>query len=88
MSNALLSYFEALTHEEREAFAKRAETSIATIRLAANGYKTNGELIIGPEFAGRLEAASNGALQRDDLSPVCAACQYPKLARALKTTGR
>lgn len=81
MPNILLDYFNRLTHAEKKAFAMRASTSIATIRLAANGYKTNAALVIGPEFAGRLEDASDGALPRDTLSPVCASCPYPRQAR-------
>ena len=38
-------------------------------------------IAITPEFAARIEKASRGALPREKLSPVCAACPYSKLPR-------
>lgn len=76
MTNALLAYLTARTPEERCEFAAKAGSSAMSLRLAAHGYKTQGTLAITPEFAARIEAASDGALSRLELSTVCAACPH------------
>ena len=79
-TNPLLDYWQGLTPEGRNTFARRAGSSIGAIRLAAHGYKTDGELDITPEFAARLEMASDGVLSRDKLAPVCKACPLAEYA--------
>lgn len=75
--NALLQYLDHLTPDARESFANRAGSSYDTLRLAANGYKTDGRLQLSPEFAARIEKADlTGTLRREALSPTCAACPY------------
>ncbi len=77
MDNALKHYLERLNPEERLAFAYRAGSSYAALRLAANGYKTKGKLQISPEFAARIEAADlTGTLKRGQLAPTCAVCPH------------
>ena len=76
MINPLKTYLRRLTVEQRVAFAERAGSSDTSLRLAANGYKTDGVLVITPAFAARLEAASNGELKREELSSTCAQCPY------------
>ena len=55
--NPLLQYLDHLTPDTRDAFALRACSSYAALRLAANGYKTGGKLSISPYFAARIEKA-------------------------------
>lgn len=76
MSNPLIKYLDTLTAKEKADFAHRAGSTAMSVRLAANGYKTKGRLDLTPEFAGRLAAASNGALTRGDLSNTCASCSF------------
>ena len=77
MSNALKHYLDRLPAGERAAFALRAGTSYTTLRLAANGYKTDGKLQISPEFAARIEKADlTGTLKRQHMSPTCAVCPH------------
>jgi hypothetical protein len=76
MSNPLKTYLKRLTIKERQAFAERAGSSDGSLRLAANGYKTSGKLVISPAFAARLEEASGGVLKREQLSEACALCPY------------
>lgn len=78
MSNALLRFLKTLTLAQRKKFAARAGSSDMSLRLAAHGYKTKGKLVITPEFAARIEEASDGALCRTQLSQVCCACPHAK----------
>lgn len=80
MSNPLLKFLNGLTVEQRAEFAEAAKSSPGSLRLAAHGYKTDGKLDLTPEFAGRLAAASDGALRREQLSETCAKCPYAKKA--------
>lgn len=74
MTNPLIKYLNTKTPADRKVFAEAAGSSATSMRLAAHGYKTGGKLAITPEFAARIEAASDGALCRTELSGVCAAC--------------
>lgn len=72
--NALIKHLNTMTPAERVTFAEKAGSSATSMRLAAHGYKTDGLMVISPEFAARIEAASEGALCRTELSAVCGAC--------------
>ena len=76
MPNILIDYLAALTPEARAAFAEKAGSSPMSLRLAAHGYKTGGKLSLSPEFAARIEAASEGELPRTLLSDTCAKCLF------------
>jgi len=76
MKNPLLTYLNSLSPAERETFAKAAGSSVNSLRLAANGYKTNGKLAITAEFAARIEKASGGVVRRQDTSDTCKKCPY------------
>ena len=78
MSNPLKDYLDGLTAVQRVAFANRAKSSIGSLRLTAAGYRTGGKLVVSSELAGRLAKASQGALTRAQLSPVCAKCPHAK----------
>ena len=60
----LLDYFKSLSLGEQADFAKKAGTTPGYLLQAAYGYKK-----IGPEFALRLEGASEGAVKATELSP-------------------
>lgn len=76
MPNILLDYLASLTPAERAAFAKKAGSSAMSLRLASHGYKTGGRLALSPDFAARIEAASDGKLSRTLLSETCAKCPF------------
>lgn len=78
MANPLLQFLNSLTPAQREAFAKAAKSSPTSLRLAANGYKTEGKLNITAEFAARIEKASRNALPRQTLCDTCKKCPHAK----------
>lgn len=76
MPNILLDHLAAMSPDARTSFAKKAGSSPMSLRLAAHGYKTGGQLSLSPEFAARIEAASGGALPRTQLSDTCKKCPF------------
>ena len=76
--NKLLEWLNRATPQDKKILAERADSSVASIRLAAKGYRKEGALDLTAEFAGRLEVASSGQLRREDLCKACAECPYQK----------
>lgn len=76
--NVLLEHLTNLTPAQRRDLAEKARTSAASLRLAAHGYKTKGLLNLSPDFAARVEEASDGALSRTQLSDLCASCPHAR----------
>lgn len=57
--------------EEKRAVAKASGSSYNALSNVAQGVRD-----VGPERAGRIEAATAGALRRGQLSVTCAGCRY------------
>lgn len=76
--NPLAKWLSRATVKEREALARRAGTTPNSLHVTAGAYRNGGKLNMTAEFAARIENASDGALRRDELSPVCKACPYAK----------
>lgn len=60
----LLEYIKALGPEELHEFANRVPSTVGYLNQVAYGYKR-----IGPEFALKLEQASGGILNAEELCP-------------------
>jgi hypothetical protein len=81
--NKLLQWITAATMPEKLELAKRADSSLASLRLAAKGYRKDRELDISADFAARIETAAAvmqnphlPELKREDMCPTCATCPY------------
>ena len=57
--------------EEKVALARAAKSSYVSLAHIAGGARD-----VGPGLAGRIEAATAGALRRGELSVTCAGCRY------------
>lgn len=69
------------TTEQKNQLAEAALTSVPSLRLAAHGYRTNGEVDLTAEFAARIEKALEGidldiTVRREDMCKACASCPY------------
>lgn len=80
--NKLLEWMVKATTEQKNKLALFADSSVASIRLAAKGYRKDGELDVSADYAARLEFASQRvggelpALRREELCKTCAECPY------------
>lgn len=80
--NKLLLWLSKATISQKMQLAEEADSSVASIRLAAKGYRTEGEVDLTAEFAARLEVAAAKVggdlpvLGREDLCKACASCPY------------
>jgi hypothetical protein len=77
-SNPLKKYLADLTPDAIAKLARKAKTTPASLRVLSGAYRTGGRANLSPALAGRLEVASDGALRREQLSPVCAGCPHTK----------
>lgn len=84
MINPLLHHLGTLTPAQREDFAAACGTTSETLRLAAHGYKTNGQVSVGADMARRIEHASGGTVRREEICAACSACDLAKTARTCK----
>lgn len=60
----LLEYFKSLNADEQVVFANKAGTSVGYMHQAAYGYKN-----VGPDFALRIEKASDKKVLATELCP-------------------
>lgn len=79
--NKLMMWLTKANTSQKMQLAERADSSVASIRLAAKGYRKEGELDVSAEFAARLEVAAEGLgvdveLKRGDLCKACQECPY------------
>lgn len=82
--NTLKQWMQQSTTEQKERVAELADTSIPTMRLAANGYRTDGNVNLTAEFAARLEQAIGTVnlnldlpeVKREHLCKACSTCPY------------
>ena len=77
MENILRKYLQTLNKVELETFVRKARTTIASVNGTARAHRDpDRKLRISPEYAARLEQASEGVLSRAQLSNVCRMCPY------------
>lgn len=80
--NKLMAWFSQATADQRSRLALFSGSSVASIRLAAKGYRKEGAVDVTADFAARLEEAAarvGGDLpvvKREDLCKACATCPY------------
>lgn len=76
--NALKRWMDNHTVTEQRALAKRAKTTIGTLRFIANGSRDN----IKAGLATRLDRATAGEVPREKMCADCKACEFAKAARS------
>ena len=81
--NKLKMWLLNATNTQKEDVAKAASSSVSSLRLAANGYRTEGDVDLSVDFAARIEEAIAThhdpllpVVTRGDLCKTCAKCQY------------
>lgn len=83
--NRLKEWMQKSTTEQKERLAELAGSSVPSLRLAANGYRTEGVVDLTAEFAGRIADAAAQIpgdqlpdIGREDLCKACSTCPYAK----------
>lgn len=79
--NALSQYMSGLTADGRKALAARIGTSPAGLHQLHKAYRTAGKLSLTADLAARVEAATDGAVRREDCCVACGRCDLAKKAR-------
>jgi hypothetical protein len=86
--NIFRTWFDNATTQERLKLAELSGTTPGTLDQIRGGYRTDGTLSASPEMACKIEKASiilqrEGLppLPREDLCPVCGACDLARVAR-------
>lgn len=79
--NPLLEHTYTLTADGRKALAARIGTSPAGLHQMAHAYRTKGVLSLTADLAARVEAATGGAVKREDCCVACGKCDLAKKAR-------
>lgn len=82
MTNPLLEHCYTLTTQQKKALAARIGTSPAGLHQMAHAYRTAGKLSLTADLAARVEAATDGAVRREDCCVACGRCDLAKKARA------
>lgn len=77
--NALAKWMDKATPIEQRRAARRAGTTLGTLRQIAGSYRTDGKPRVTSDLAGRIERATG--VPREKLSPACAGCEYLKRCR-------
>ncbi len=82
MSNPLLEYTSNLTTEGKRDLAAAIGTSPAGLHQLAHAYRTAGKLSLTPDLAARVEAATGGAVLREQCCTACGRCALARKARS------
>lgn len=83
MTNPLLDYTSPLTAGEKRHLADAVGTTPAGLHQIAHAYRTKGVLSLTPDLAARIEAATGGAVLREQCCVACGGCDLAAKARAL-----
>jgi len=85
MSNTLKEWLHLSTQEQKELLAKLATTSVPSLRLASQGYRTEGAVNLTAEFAARIANAAAQipdktlpVIKVEELCKACHDCPYQK----------
>ncbi len=81
MTNPLLEYASALTADAKRDLAQAIGTSPAGLHQIAHAYRTSGKLSLTPDLAARVEAATGGAVLREQCCVACGKCDLARRAR-------
>ena len=81
--NPFKVWMQKSTLEQKQKLAELADSSVPSLRLAAQGYRTAGEPDLTAEFAGRIAEGTEKfeglpVVKREDLCKACAECPYQK----------
>jgi hypothetical protein len=84
MTNKLKEWLRAATTQQKDELALASGSSVPSIRLAANGYRTDGKVDLTAEFAQRIakgvELVNVGTelptVKQEDLCKACFSCSY------------
>ena len=82
MTNPLLDHTSRLTADQKRALATAVGTTPAGLHQIAHGYRTKGHLSLTPDLAARIEAATGGAVLREQCCQACGRCDLAVKARA------
>lgn len=82
MTNPLLDHTSRLTADQKRALATAAGTTPAGLHQIAHSYRTKGVLSLTPELAARIEAATGGAVLREQCCQACGRCDLAVKARS------
>ena len=81
--NTLKQWLKQSSAEQKSHLADLAMTSIPSLRLAAHGYRTDGEVSLTAEFAQRIVSATElindpalPKIKPEHLCTACASCSY------------
>lgn len=83
MTNPLLEHTSHLSAEGKRELAAAIGTTPAGLHQIAHAYRTAGKLSLTPDLAARIEAATSGAVLREQSCPACGRCDLAAKARAL-----
>ena len=82
MTNPLLDHPSRLSAGAKRALATAIGTTPAGLHQLAHGYRTKGHLSLTPDLAARIEAATGGAVLREQCCTACGRCDLAMKARA------
>lgn len=85
MTNPLLDYTSHLTADQKRELAAAVGTTPAGLHQIAHAYRTKGVLSLTPDLAARIEAATSGAVLREQSCAACGRCELAVKARATAT---
>jgi hypothetical protein len=81
--NVLQKWLAVATPEQQRTLARRAKTTVGTLRQIAGGYRTDGKLRASVDLAVRLEKAAASMpeplaprLPREAFVDACRTCEY------------
>jgi hypothetical protein len=81
MSNPLLEHTSHLSADAKRDLATAIGTSPAGLHQIAHSYRTSGKLSLTPDLAARVEAATGGAVLREQCCVACGKCDLARKAR-------
>ena len=79
--NPLLEHTYTLPADGRKALAARIGTSPAGLHQLSHAYRTKGVLSLTADLAARVEAATDGAVLREQCCQACGKCDLARKAR-------
>jgi len=83
LTNPLLEHVSRLAAEGKRDLAAAIGTSPAGLHQIAHAYRTAGKLSLTPDLAARVEAATSGAVLREQCCVACGRCDLAVKARGV-----
>jgi hypothetical protein len=85
MTNPLFEHTKNLTPDAKRSLALAIGTTPAGLHQLAHAYRTSGKLSLTPDLAARVEAATGGAVLREQCCVACGRCELAEKARGSET---